>query len=399
MAGKLRIQDIEAAAAIGREYRLQDGAGLMLKVSPTGTRSWVYRYQLFGRRRSIGLGSYPLVGLSKARTERDAARKLIRRGIDPQAERDAARAAQAAAEAKQAATFSRCAAELIESLRPGWRNPKHADQWTNTLRDYAGPVLGAMPVADIQREHVLQVLQPIWTSKPETAGRLRGRIEKVLDLAKARGYRTGDNPAQWRGNLDAELPPLSKVQRVEHVAALPYSEAPKFWQDLQSRTGPGAAALRFTLLTACRPGEARGATWDEIKGDKWVIPAERMKAGREHHVPLTPEALAVLERMPRVAPLIFTEPRGKRAGKKLSENAMTALLKRMGAQCTAHGFRSTFREWAGETTAHPREVIEHALAHRLKDKVEAAYQRGTLLQKRRELMADWAAYLTGAANG
>jgi integrase len=396
MAGKLRPADIEATTATGREYRLQDGDGLMLKVSPAGTRSWVYRYQLFGRRRSVGLGSWPLVSLSKARTERDKAKALLRRGIDPQAEKDAARAAHEAEYQKQAATFSKLAAELIEQLRPGWRNPKHASQWVNTLETYAAPVLGQIPVADIEREHVLQVLKPIWTNKPETAGRVRGRIEKVLDLAKARGLRTGDNPAAWRGNLDAELPPLAKVQKVEHHTALPYSAAPAFWQDLQTREGAGAAALRFAILTACRTGEVLGAEWAEIEGDTWVIPAIRMKAGKEHRVPLTAEMLAILEHMPKAGPLIFTEAKGKRAGKPLSNMTMAAVLKRMGVKCTVHGFRSTFRDWAGETTAHPREVIEHALAHQLRDKAEASYARGTLLQKRRELMTDWAAYVTGA---
>ncbi|KGE04548.1 Integrase [Pseudohaliea rubra DSM 19751] len=324
----------------------------------------------------------------------------MRRGIDPQAEKDAARAAQAAAEAKQAATFNVLAAELIESLKPGWRNAKHADQWANTLETYAGPVLGEMPVADITRDHVVEVLRPIWTDKPETAGRVRGRIEKVLDLAKARGLRTGDNPAAWRGNLDAELPPLAKVRNVEHHRGLPYAEAPAFWRELETRTGAGAAALRFAILTGCRTGEVLGAQWEEIQGETWVIPGERMKAGKEHRVPLTAEALAVIEAQPKARPFIFTQPKGKRAGEKLSDNSMLSLLKRMGygEHATTHGFRSTLKTWAGETTAHPREVIEHALAHRLKDKAEAAYQRGTLLQKRRQLMTDWAAYVTGSAS-
>jgi len=398
MAGKLRPNDIEAASATGREYRLQDGAGLMLKVSPNGARSWVYRYQLFGRRRSIGLGSYPLVSLSKARSERDGAKALVRRGIDPKDEKDAARIAVESAIKKQAATFSKLAAELIEHLRPGWRNSKHADQWKNTLETYAEPVLGAMLVADIEREHVLAALKPIWTTKPETAGRVRGRIEKVLDLAKARGLRTGDNPAVWRGNLETELPPLAKVQKVKHHTALPYADAPQFWRELLEREGAGAAALQFTILTACRTGEVLGAGWSEIHGDTWIIPGERMKAGKEHRIPLTADMLAILDRMPKGGPLIFTEAIGKRAGEALSNMSMSAVLKRMKVECTVHGFRSTFRDWAGETTAHPREVIEHALAHRLKDKAEASYARGTLQEKRRQLMSHWCAYVTGTKN-
>lgn len=357
-----------------------DGRGLFLYVKASGARSWVLRYQVMGKRHDLGLGAYPEVTLAMARERALQARRMIQEGEDPIAKKRQA----------QPKTFKDAALELIESKRPGWKNAKHAAQWTSTLEAYVLPGLGRMQVARIETADVMGVLKPIWTAKPETANRVRQRIEAVLDYASALGIRTGDNPARWRGHLDHLLPKPTKVKAVKHHPALPHAEIAEFMEDLSKRTGVAARALAFTILTAARSGETRGATWAEIDLDAnlWTIPAERMKAGKEHRVPLTPEAIACLGHKGDDAALIFgseTKP-----GKPISDMSMTAVLRRMGREAiTVHGFRSTFRDWAGETTGFPREVIEAALAHGIKDKAEAAYARSDLFDKRRSIMAAW----------
>lgn len=291
-------------------------------------------------------------------------------------------------------TFDACAAAYIGAHETGWRNAKHRDQWRNTLSTYANPVFGSRPVQAIDVGLVMKALEPIWQTKPETASRLRGRIEAVLDWATVRGYRQGDNPARWRGHLDKLLPARNKIRSVEHHAALPYDETAEFLAMLRSQEGIGARALEFLILTAARTGEVIGAQRDEIDLDEkvWIVPAARMKAGREHRVPLSPAAVAVLERMKESCEGDFVFPGGRR-NKPLSNMALLAVLRRMGrGDLTAHGFRSTFRDWAAERTNFPREVAEAALAHTVGDKVEAAYRRGDLFDKRRQLMEAWARF-------
>lgn len=364
-------------------------AGLILQVVETGARSWILRATVGGKRRDIGLGGFPDVTLAGAKEAARAIRIKIKDGIDPVQEGRVKRSTLAAARAA-AMSFSDAAAKYISAHESGWKNAKHGTQWRSTLETYADPVIGKIVVADIETSHIMRVLEPIWTTKTETASRLRGRIESVLDWATVRGYRKGDNPARWRGHLDNLLPARFKVQKVEHHAALDHREIGAFVINLRKHVGMGALALEFAILTAARSGEVRGATWAEIDTDAavWTIPASRMKAEKEHRIPLSDAVLALLAALPRMAGTDLIFPNTK--GAPLSDMALTAVLRRMNAGVTAHGFRSTFRDWAGETTAYPREVIEHALAHQLKDKAEAAYARGSQFDKRRRLMADWA---------
>jgi integrase len=358
-----------------------DGRGLFLYVKASGARSWVLRYQVMGKRHDLGLGAYPEVSLAMARDRALQARRMIQEGEDPIAKKRQAKPK----------SFKDAALELIESKRPGWKNAKHAAQWTSTLEAYVFPGLGRMQVARIETADVMGVLKPIWTAKPETANRVRQRIEAVLDYASALGIRTGDNPARWRGHLDHLLPKPTKVKAVKHHPALPHAEIAGFMEDLSDRSGVAARALAFTILTAARSGETRGATWAEIDLDAklWTIPADRMKAGKEHRVPLTPEAIACLGPKRDDGALVFESE--AKPGKPISDMSMTAVLRRMTRDTiTVHGFRSTFRDWAGETTGFPREVIEAALAHGIKDKAEAAYARSDLFDKRRKLMEAWA---------
>ncbi len=371
-------------------YHFVGGAsGLALQVSPSGARSWILRATVGTRRRDIGLGGFPDVTLAGAREAARTAREKIKNGIDPVEESKAKRSALAAAQAS-ALTFSDAAAKYIAAHESGWKNAKHAAQWSATLETYAYPTIGKIRVSEIETAHVVSILESIWKTKTETASRLRGRIESVLDWATVRGYRKGENPARWRGHLDKLLPARAKVQKVEHHAALPYSDMGAFMVELAKVEGMGARALTFAILTATRSGEVRGATWAEfdLKAAIWTIPADRMKAEKEHRVPLSDDAVALLNALTRIEGVAFVFPSAKNG--QLSDMTLTAVLRRMNKPVTAHGFRSTFRDWAGETTAYPREVIEHALAHQLKDKAEAAYARGTLFEKRRRLMADWA---------
>ena len=371
-----------------------DGGGLYLQITAHGA-SWVYRYMLHGRARTMGLGPLALYGLAEARAKAQDARRLRHEGIDPIEARHAQAVQQRLAAAREM-TFRQCAARLIEAMRPSWRSRVHASQWETTLATYADPVIGTLPVASIDTALVLRVLEPIWTAKPETASRLRGRIEAVLDWATARGYRQGENPAHWRGHLDKLLPARTKVARVEHHAALPYAELPSFLLALREQQGAAARALEFAILTAARSGEVRGARWSEIDLiDKvWTIPARRMKGGREHRIPLAPRALAIMREMHAHADDGFVFP-GNRPGKPFSKMAIPDVLHRMGrGDVTVHGFRSSFRDWAAETTGYPNHVVEQALAHAIGNAVEKAYRRSDLFDKRRKLMGAWATFCT-----
>lgn len=363
-----------------------DGGGLYLQVTASGAKSWVYRYRFEGRRPEMGLGPLHVVGLADAREAADAARKMVLAGQDPLAGRRAAAVASAGIP-----TFWEAAEAYIEERRAGWSNPKHAGQWTSTLETYAKPVLGGMRVDRIETDHVLAVLRPIWTTKTETASRVRQRMEAVLDAATVHKKRAGENPARWRGHLAMILPKPTAVTKVENFAALPYGELPAFMAALRKRHGEAARALEFTILTAARTGMTLGAVAAEIdlQVGTWTVPGDRMKAKVEHTIPLPPAALALAKaRMQRA--LLFLNDL---TGEPLSENAMLALLKRMGfGHITVHGFRSTFKDWASETTDFPDDLSEAALAHQIRDKAKAAYKRGTMLAKRRDLMAAWERY-------
>ncbi len=370
-----------------------DGGGLYLQVSKAGTKSWIFRFRLGQRIREMGLGSFQTYGLADARALAAECRKLVHAGKDPIEARKAERNANLLANAT-AMTFKDCASAYIDMKAHEWSNAKHAEQWTATLEAYAYPTLGAVPVDQIQQQMVLKCLRAIWADKTETATRVRQRIEAVLDWATASKFRTGDNPARWKGHLDKLLPKPAKLKKVEHHPALPYTDAYTFMRQLRAMDGTAARALEFCILTAARTGEAIGATWDEIDlaGAVWTVPAERMKMKREHRVALSAEALALLKALPRVEgnPHLFP---GLRAGKALSNMAMLNLLERMGhSAITVHGFRSTFRDWAAEQTNFPSEVVEMALAHAIGNAVEAAYRRGDLLDKRALLMQAWATW-------
>lgn len=373
-----------------------DGGGLYLQVTKSGARSWVFRYTIAGRQREMGLGGLDAVSLAEARGKAGACRKLRADGLDPIDERDRERreAEEAAARIK---TFEECAAACIESRKPGWKNKKHRDQWTNTLKAYAYPTIGALSVGDVDTAHVTKILEPIWTTKTETASRVRGRIEIVLDYAKTMRWRTGENPARWRGHLDNILPQRSKVRKIKHHAALDYRQIGAFMAELAGREGSAALALRLTILTVARTNETIQARPEEIDvaGTVWTIPGDKMKGERDHRVPLSEAALAVIEEAKKLHipgnPFLFP---GRRRGRGLSNMAMLALLQDTmnRPDLTVHGFRSTFRDWAAEMTNFPREVAEMALAHAIDDKTEAAYRRGDLFRKRKQLMDAWARY-------
>ena len=372
-----------------------DGAGLYLQIAAAGSKSWIFRYRMNGRKtpRDMGLGPVHTVTLAEARDKAREARKLILEGVDP-IEAKRARKQARALEAASAMVFKDCAKKYIAAHKAGWRNAKHANQWTSTLETYAYPVFGSLPVASIDTALVTKVLEPIWNNKTQTASRVRGRIEAILDWATARGFRVGENPARWRGHLDKLLPARSKVQKVKHHKALSYTEIGAFMKKLREQEGVAVRALEWLILTASRTSETIGATWDEIDFEAkiWTIPAERIKGGKEHRVPLSSEALKIAKEMYKLKDGDYVFQGGKR-GKPLSTNALLALLKRMDHQgLTAHGFRSTFRDWAAEQTNYPCEVAEMALAHTIEDKVEAAYRRGDLFEKRKRLMAEWAQY-------
>ena len=372
-----------------------DGLGLYLNVAATGSKSWIYRYMLHGRARSMGLGSVHDVTLAQAREKAARYRSIVKSGIDPLEGKHAERA-QHRADAARRINFTEAAVQYIQAHKDSWKNAKHHSQWANTIRDYAKPIIGDMDVANITTEHILRVMQPIWSDKTETAVRLRGRIEKILDWCSVRGFRAGANPARWKGNLDSLLPPAARVQKRGHFAALPYKDMGAFMQELKAAAGTAARAVEFAILTATRSGEVRGAKWEEInlRERLWIIPAERMKMGKEHRVPLSDGALTVLHSMsPQEHGLVFPGIEKNGQPRPMSDMSMTAVLRRMKHnEITVHGFRSTFRDWCAETTDYSNEVAEMALAHIVSNKVEASYRRGDLMDKRRALMNDWAKY-------
>lgn len=363
--------------------------GLYLYVTPTGARSWVLRTVIAGKRRHMGLGAFPSVTLSMAREKARAARSEVETGADPIARRQEA-VSKLKAEQLNIVTFESAAKAYIDAHGDTWKNPKHRAQWSATLATYAFPVIGSLQTAHVTQSHVLAVLEPIWKTKNETAARLRGRIEAVLDWATVRGYREGENPARWKGRLDKLLPAPGKIQKTVHRKALPIDAVPQFICDLRTKEGIAARALEFVVLTAARSGEVRGATWSEVDLDAgvWIVPGERMKAQREHRVPLSKQAVELLRKLPRFVDndFVFPSPRGK----LLSDMTLLAVMRRMGVDAVPHGFRSTFRDWVGERTDYPRELAEQALAHALESKVEAAYRRGDALGKRRVMMQEWA---------
>jgi integrase len=388
--------------------RRHDGGGLYLQCAPGGAKTWAFRFTLAGRERWMGLGPVDAVPLAEARRRAAEARAMVRDGRDPIAERARARrAAEDAAETEQR-TFAAAVDRFLAAHETAWRNPKHRAQWRSTL-GLALEAFGARHVATITTDDVLAVLRPLWARTPETGSRLRGRIERVLAWAKAAGWRAGDNPAAWRDALAHHLPPPRRVKPVRHHAALDWRRMPDLWAALATRAGIAAAALRFLILTAARSGEVRGMRWREIDPELriWTVPGERMKAGKAHRVPLSDDALAVLDPLRPLAgddpaALVFPSPR---RGMPLSDMALTAVLRdlpgdwrdALGRRITAHGFRSAFRDWCGETQAAPRDVAEAALAHTIRDATERAYARGDLLEARRSLMGKWTAYVTGAA--
>lgn len=385
--------------------RYGDGNGLFLLARPTGARFWLFRFTLAGRSREMGLGragydEADAVTLEEARDSAKRLYKLVKAGVDPLDKRDADDK-EAAAEAHRAAirakTFRSVADAYLAAHEEGWRNPKHRQQWRNTLDAYAYPHFGDLPVGEVGTEHVLAALEPIWREKPETATRVRGRIESILDYATSREWRRGENPARWRGHLSNLLAARSKVAPVEHRAALSWQEIGDFMPALKSQECISAQALLFTIYTAARSGETLGATWREIDlaAKVWTIPGERMKAGKEHRVPLSEPALAVLRDVQKLRRTDSSDAYvfpGAKPGRPLSNMAMTELLRGMKIAAVPHGFRSTFRDWCGEATATPREVAEAALAHTLENKTEAAYARGDLFAKRVRLMEDWAKF-------
>ena len=366
-------------------------AGLHVQVKESGARSWILRRMVGLRRVDIGLGGHPDVTLELAR---DKARQIVEQigsGIDPLAAKREAKAVLRAATIK-ALTFDEAARACFNTKAAEFKNIKHRGDWLNSVTTYASPVIGPMPVKDVDLPHILKVLQPIWTTKTETASRLRQRLEAIIAWATVGKYRTGDNPARWKGNLEHVLPKASKVSKVKHHAALPWQEIGAFMADLRKAEGMGARALEFAILCAARSGEVRGATWDEIdfKAKLWTIPGERMKAGKTHRVPLTDAALRILKALPRFegCPYVFASARGK----QLSDMTLSAVTRRMAVDVVPHGFRSSFKDWARSNTTFPDEVSELALAHVSSDETRAAYARDELLPKRRLLMTDWAKY-------
>jgi integrase len=379
MAGGLTARKVETA----KPGKYSDGNNLYLIVSPNGSRKWVLRFTWRGRAKEMGLGTPATVSLADAREKATSARRKIAQGLNPIDERKRDNGVP---------SFAEMADQVREALSAGFRNEKHKAQWKSTLATYAA-TLRNNPVDTITTDDVLVVLKPIWTTKPETASRLRGRIEKVLDAAKAKGFRDGENPARWRGHLDHLLPRPSKLARGHH-AAMPYEDVAGFVAKLREREAIAALALELAILTAARSGEILGMRWDEIDLNRkiWTVPAHRMKAGREHRVPLSQRATAILFRLTEHRSGDFVFP-GQRRDKPLSNMAMEMMLRRMKIEnATVHGFRSSFRDWAGNETGYPRELIETALAHAIGDKAEQAYRRSDALEKRRNLMEAWANY-------
>ncbi|MDP6787145.1 MAG: integrase arm-type DNA-binding domain-containing protein [Rhodospirillales bacterium] len=397
MLNRLSSRTVTAAKKKGLHA---DGGGLYLQVGPKGNKAWIFRFTLHGKARAMGLGALHTISLANARLDAANCRLLLRDGVDPIAARDVERGRNRA-DAAKAMTFEECARAYINAHSPAWRSLKHAKQWQSTLATYVYPMFGDLPVETVDTPLVMKAIEPIWTTKTETAGRVRGRIEVVLDWAAARKLRGGENPARWKGHLDKLLPARSKVRKVKHHAALPYDQVGAFIADLRRQDGVAARGLEFQILTAARTGEILGMTWAEYDAATavWTVPADRTKTGKPHRVPLSPVAVNVLDAMAKVRQSDFVFP-GGRAARPLSSMAFLMTLRRMGrGDLTAHGFRSTFRDWAAERTGYPNEVAEMALAHAVGDKVEAAYRRGDLFEKRVRIMADWATFCSTVQDG
>jgi integrase len=393
MAQKLQRLTALAVDRMKTPGLFADGGGLYLRVGRNGSKGWSFRFMLRGRAREMGFGTLRRVSLSEARKKASDARELLGEGKDPLTQRRVENMERIASEKLAVArsmTFDQCADAYINLHEAAWRNEKHRQQWRNTISTYASPKFGAVPVQDVDTDQVIKVIEPIWNKKTETARRLRGRIEVILDWAKVRGYRTGENPARWRGHLSYLLPSRTKVRPVKHHAALPYAEISAFMKELRETKGDAALALEFLILTVARTSEVIYARWAEIdlKQRMWVVPAERMKAQREHRVPLSDQAVAILKRVMEFGDeYIFP---GRVAGQPLSNMALLMLLGRMGyGEVTTHGFRSTFRDWAADQTEFANEVVEMALAHSIGNKTEAAYRRSDFFEKRRALMSGW----------
>lgn len=371
-----------------------DGAGLYLQISSSGSKSWIFLYTRFGKQREMGMGSLSALSLAEAREDAGKWRKVLAQGKDPIEVRDADKA-QERARSANSVSFDDCAEKYITAHRSGWRNEKHVEQWRRTLKDYASPVIGSLPVSAVETAHVLRILEPIWTTKSETASRVRGRIEHVLDWAKVRGYRAGENPARWRGHLDKLLPKKSAVKRVEHLPALPYAKLGDFMRDLRKQPGVAARALELAILCASRSGEVRFAKPAEFDLEErvWTVPAERMKAKKQHRAPLSDRAVAIVKEAMKANPGSEYVFPGAKEGVALSDMSLLAVLRRMNRDSiTVHGFRSTFKDWASETTSYANELSEMALAHAIGSDVEAAYRRGDLFDKRRRMMAEWSRF-------
>lgn len=398
MAARTKGLSAKFVEAAKRPGLFGDGGGLYLQVTGETSKAWIFRFTApDGRRRDMGLGSASVITLAAARDLAHAAKRQVAAGVDP-IEARRAEAAAKAVEAAKATTFREAAAAYLALNEAGWKSKKHAGQWAATLDAYAHPLIGDLPVAAVDTGLVLKILQPIWLAKPETAARIRGRIETILDFAKVSGWRAGENPARWKGHLQNALPARGKVAAVVHHAALPYADMPAFWPRLQLHDGMAARALELLILTACRSGEVLGARWPEIDldGAVWTIPAERMKGGREHRVPLTEPAVALLRKLAAAKVNDYVFP-GQRKDRPLSNMAPAMTLRRLKLDVTAHGFRSTFRTWAAEQTSFPDPVCEAALAHAVPDNVVAAYRRSDFFDRRRKLMEAWATFVSTPA--
>ena len=397
MAKTINRLTAKAIDSLTRHGNHHDGLGLYLQVAKTGGKSWLLKYTINGKAREMGLGSYHDVTLEAARKARDAQRSLLKGDlrVDPVEVRIAQRR-QSAVESAKSKTFNECAEAYIKDHKAEWRNAKYPKEWASTLETYAAPTFGTLPVGSVDTGMVMTVLDPIWRSKTETANRVRGRIEVILDWATVHGFRSGDNPARWRGHLDKLLPKRSKVRPVQHRDALPYGDVPAFVEALREHSGTAVQAIEIVILTAARVSEVVGATWSEIdlKAATWTIPGTRIKSGREHRIPLSTAAVKVLQRLDATKQNEFVFP-GQKVGKPLTIAAPMKQLRDMGHErLTVHGFRSSFRDWCGEQTNFPREIAEAALSHVVKDKTEAAYARGDLFDKRAKLMQAWATYCT-----
>jgi integrase len=392
MAKKINKLTARTAETLKNPGLYGDGNGLYLRIIETGARSWMFRYMIAGRARTMGLGPFRLVPLAEARAQAIDLQRRIRSGVDPLNDRAVEKSISSRV---QRQTFKECAEAYVSAQAPGWRNKKHAAQWASTLAAYCYPKIGGAAVADVSTDDVMDILEPIWGVKPETAARVRGRIENVLDWASARKLRHGENPARWRGHLDKLLPAKSKVRKVTHFPALSYPDVGAFFSALKKQNGCAARALQFCILTATRTNETLGARWSEFDLERgwWTIPQERMKAGRSHRVPLSSGALSIISEMNKVREGEQVFPSLGRGG-PMSNMAMSQVLKRMGRpEITVHGFRSTFRDWVAEKTEYPNELVEMALAHAISDRAEAAYRRGDMLERRQRLMEEWHLFL------